>query len=257
MSIISNPDDIIENKRKTIIVLDRKDFDKAMKNYKDGQFLLDDRICYLPKPMASQIEESEILKNLDHNGLLQSGNVLILQSGNNYLPFEKALEETAFSQMNDFNLLCQYLGVKEVSYKIIENQDETNHIDGSISADVKMVGLNTDAQYTVKSQIKQKIKSHTKFAGGMPDIQKANELIHTGTFNNNRTIMNFYQSVCHQANKIQRQTVCFELAKDLTKEFDALINIDASILKQALGEVNLKILKELSYAIKIEYEVIF
>lgn len=118
MTIISAENLPASNKRPSIVVLSEKAFNDAMQTYESGQFLLNEDICYLVKPSSQDIHKVDLFQHLDDKNLLKAGSILIqdFQNKDEYLPFDEALEQNIFYQMEHFKELCQYLGGERISF---------------------------------------------------------------------------------------------------------------------------------------------
>lgn len=260
MTIISAENLPVANKRPNIVVLSQKDFNNAMQTYESGQFLLNENICYLIQPSFDDIQKVDLFKYLDKNNLLTAGNILIqdFQNKDKYLPFDEALEQNIFYQMEHFKELCQYLGAKEFRFKIIEEQNDNRNMNGNIQADIAAFTGDLSAKRDWRKNIEKKIDSHTIFETGKANLEKARALMELGVFHGDTNIISFYRSACHTENRISTQKVRFSLAKNVCKQLAILANIDSPIFKKHIvSNAKLESLRELSSALEVEYEVKF
>lgn len=260
MTIISAENLPVANKRPNIVVLSQKDFNNAMQTYESGQFLLNENICYLIQPSFDDIQKVDLFKYLDKNNLLTAGNILIqdFQNKDKYLPFDEALEQNIFYQMEHFKELCQYLGAKEFRFKIIEEQNDSRNMNGNIQADIAAFTGDLSAKRDWRKNIEKKIDSHTIFETGKANLEKARTLMELGVFHGDTNIISFYRSACHTENRISTQKVRFSLAKNVCKQLEVLANIDSPIFKNHIvGSMKLEHLRELSSVLEVEYEVKF
>lgn len=260
MTIISAENLPAANKRPNIVVLSEKDFNNAMQTYENGQFLLNEDICYLVKPSLQDIQKVDLFQHLDDKNLLNAGSILIqsVQNKNEYLPYDKALEENIFYQMEHFKELCQSLGAKEFRFQIIEKQNDKHNVNGDIQANVAAFTGDLSTNYELKKQIEQNMALHVTFASGKADMAKAKAIMDSGVFHDNINIMSFYRSACDETNKISTQKVRFSLAKNVCKQLAILANIDSPIFKKHIvSNAKLESLRELSSALEVEYEVKF
>lgn len=212
------------------------------------------------QPSSQDIQKIDWFQDLDDKNLLNEGNILIqsFQNKDEYLPYDKALEQNIFYQMEHFKELCQALGAKEFRFQIIEKQNDKHNISGDIQANVAVFKGDLSTKYELKKQIEQNMALHITFSSGKADMEKARSIMDSGVFHDNINIISFYRSACHTENRISTQKVRLSLAKNVCKQLEILVNIDSPIFKtHILGNAKFENLRELSSAVEVEYEVKF
>lgn len=260
MTIISAYEMPHENQRQTIIVLSENDFNQATLQYEDGEFLLSEDICYLKKPTRTEIQANTLLAKLNEDGLLKAGSILIQQfyDKEKYVLHDDALKEDIRFQMNKFKLLCQFLGAKEVRFKIVGTEDTHKNISANVQAAVPKVAKGEiDAQYDIKNWISQNMDSHTIYPSSIANFEEAGKLMQLGVFRANQQVQAFYEQCRYTQNAPQYEKVRFSLAENVVKQFNLLASIKAPIYKKVVGEAKFQYLQTYSTSIEIEYEVTF
>lgn len=263
MTIIKNYQDLLinANKRKMIVVLNESDFNEAMSDYKNGQFLLDESICYIINPSKDDIQKSPILYKMDELNQLKSGNILIqTNEPEDYLNFDESIKKSIFTKMTSFNRLCQFLGAKEVSFQISENTKNSTNTQAELEVNITKPICDIKAQSKTNfiDEINQAMQSETTFNdSNKKDISQAKLLMNTKIFANDPAIINFFNLSINDNNKLTEQSVKFNLAENISKEISILAKIDIPIFEKTIGSANFEIIKEISKTLSVKYTVKF
>lgn len=260
--IIYDIDDLPQSaeQRKTIVVLSEQDLSKALANYDEGQFLLDENICYICKPNETDLKPYPTLAELARNGELNTSSIVMLNPNDKekkYLPYKVLMKKTIQNQMLAFNELCQLLGAKNVSWSIIESSSQNFSVGGEIKGNYNGVSAGAGAKSNHTQTLLNEMKAETSFQHGVADFAKAEHLIRSGIFEDNACILGFYNIAINQLNRPKQQNVKVTLNESISHQFEALAKVDAPIFKGTIGEANLNIIKDYSKAIVIEYTVEF
>ena len=257
MTIISieELDKIDPNDREHIVVLSQEDIDQAMQSYESGKFLLDQRVCYLVKPSANEVKNSRVMNNQMAN--LKAGSLLLLsENGTGYEPYELMMRNSINRQLHSFIELCQFMGVKSVKLKSVS----TNNKSASTRSNASVgVGFEAKAGYSgdIVSKIVSEFESHTHFLGNNnPNIVAAENLINTGVFKANDTVLNFYKLAKERDNRTKSHTVKMKLAAEVAKKMKVFANLQIPVLQRKFGADWEKI-QNASTEHELAYEIYF
>lgn len=260
MTIITNYTELPEQaiKRQTIVVLKEKDFNEAMKDYETGSFLLDENICYIIEPSKNDIAKNAILAQMEQNNQLTSGNILVqdLENSELYLPFDKAVKNNIFAQMEMFKTLCQALGAKKFEISIKEKVSQKNIMSGNTKINIEQSNIGGEIKNNFAHDIAKELELEAEFEGKERNLTRAKTIVEAKIFDNNPNIIAFYNSAISTTNPIKRQKCTFSLAEQTTKSLKALANLDVPIFK-TIASANLELLKEVSTTLEVTYEVTF
>lgn len=167
-------DSVLPKKRKAILVLSPADRERLEYSTEGNDLLLNKNI-YLLVPtdeIGGSLENS-----LEISGLLEIGSLLVQNPYETsvYAPLDKALSTFALAKYLHFTTLCGLLGAREVDVEQVEVRTSKGKqifkvYNSSLYADGGIAGENRTFE-----EIRNNIKIKSRFDGGKPNIEKAEE----------------------------------------------------------------------------------
>lgn len=257
------PTDLHERER--IIVLSTETINQALQTYDDSAFLFDDKVCYIEKPSKEQTAKSKVIAQLYKEGHLKDNTILIANTQESkdiskevYLPFDILTKKTIQYQLNQFIVLCQLLGAKYI--RVSSKELEENHRSRDINVGAK-VPKTFNAEVGVHTDFKQKLLAEMEqvhqFQGAEPQLKQAEQLMETGVFDDNISILTLYRTAINLENRSKTVNVKMKFAQEIAKQLKVIADVKAPILKKSIGEATFNTIQEIAQLIEIEYEVHF
>lgn len=241
-----------------LILISEKDFNEAKRTKKTAEFLLAEDKHYLVVPSADEAKYHPITHELDTSGLLKANTLLLLdkkEQARRYLPYDMLADKTLYFQMLSFTELCQHLGAKSVDFTSQSASNRQKEMHAEISANLKGATAKTGADYQNHSSDNRYTDQKVKFEG-IKNLEKAEELMKTGLFDNNPHIITFYNAARNQENKMLSQKVSFSINQELSKQLGVFVNADIPVLQTIFNAEFKANIKEIQ-SWKVEYEVEF
>lgn len=256
------PTDLHE--RESIIILNTETINNALQTY-DGNFLFDDKVCYLEKPTKDQAIEYPIIADLYHSGYLKDNIILLANkqefkdnSKESYLPFDVLTQQTTNYQLNKFIELCQLLGAKYIYISSKELEQNKNDTETKIKAKVpNVVDTEVNTNITFKQKLLTEMMQTYELQGTDPQLIKAKHFMQMGIFDNNTPIQTFYATATNLENRPKMIKVKMKFAQEISNQLKVIAKVNAPILKKAIGEATFNTIQEIAQLIEIEYEVHF
>lgn len=198
----------------------------------------------------------ELVKRLERQGLLQTGQVLLLSpyDDQDYRLAEEAADAFSLQKFAAFIRVCQLLGVRKVGVKTLEEQTTKQRI--ILDADGRYVAAKGKAslERAAVEEMASKLSWQEEFPGAEPDIVSARELVQKRGLESDTVITSLVDSCADQRNPPKRRVLTVDLSQEGVRTLNAAARLDLKLLS---GSVNLKRVAETSRRFQVTYEVNF
>ncbi|HEY9826775.1 MAG TPA: hypothetical protein V6D19_15140 [Stenomitos sp.] len=245
--------EIPPKKRKAILVISPHELTRLEFTTGGNDLLLSEQIYLLD---SSGEVTSSLEKKLDDSGLLEPGNLLIQNpyDTSDYVILDKASSTFALTKYLHFTTLCGLLGAREVIVEQIEVKTLTGRqvFKGSLNnpfTEGKMEGVNTTFE-----EIRNNIKLQSKFGGGEPNIEEADDHLRQYQLSNDISM----KSLIDQrkgTNPIKSRELILSLSEESKKNLKAITDIKVPVYAnlQAQLEQIKKEVYEFTLSVKVEF----
>jgi hypothetical protein len=165
--------------RKAILVLGQHDFEKCEDDRKGAEILANDEIFVLAYPVRLKGDMPEVLRNIIRQNLARPGEMLIQSpfDPDVYVPAASAPERFALDKHMKVTTLCYLLGAK--SFQVEQIDLRTSSGKTTLVMNASRVGANGSGsiEHDKLESLKNQMTIRTKFAGSLPDIEAAQDLL--------------------------------------------------------------------------------
>ncbi len=213
------------NKNFSIILVLDSDEIKRLEYDEIGKYLFTNQdMLIIPRTFDSK---DRFLKNLAARGLLSHRTVLLKSpyDETNFQELSEAHLAFALEKSTYFSLFCNHLGAREVVVEQIENSSRSGKVIYNVEANTLEVNGKVEGENEQVDILKSRLSLHDIFAGGEPQIDKAQALLEKYKLLGDSSMMSLLEIQRFKTNPITSR----KLSLDLSRESKHLFNIAGNI----------------------------
>ena len=176
--------------------------------------------------------KDRFLKNLTKRGLLNHRTVL-LKSPYDDVSFQELTEAHlafALEKSTYFSLFCNHLGAKEVIVEQIENSSKSGRVVYNVEADTVEVKGKIEGEDEQIDIFKSKLSLHDVFAGGEPQISKAEALLEKYKLLGDPSMLSLLEIQRSKTSPISSRKLSLDLSRESKHLFSIAGNVKIPVL---------------------------
>jgi hypothetical protein len=240
-------------RRKAILVISEHESDRLEYTPGGNELLLSEQVHLL---VPSYVTTGDLEEKLDSSGLLEPGSLLIQSpyDTSDYVILNKASSTFVLSKYLHFTTLCGLLGAREVTVEQIEVKTLTGKQIFKGSLDSPYSDGKIEAINRIFEEIRNNIKLQSKFDGGEPDLEKAENHLRQYQLSNDISMKSLIDQRKGK-NPIKSRELTLSLSEESKRNLQVITDIKVPVYAnlQAQIEQFRKEVYEFTLSIKVEF----
>lgn len=226
------------NRRRTILILSQNDIERCEYEEGSAKLLDDDEIHVLRYPIPEQKETPIAIKNIIGIGAYRPGSILVQSPYDTdvYESFDLALQRFSLDKHMYFSTLCMHLGAKAVSVEQVSITEGSRKYSLDAGGEYKGIDVQVSGAREELDQLREKINLHDEYAGGEPDIDSAEKLLHRYQLWSDTAMRSLIEARRAERNPIKARNLTLNLSSETKRnlkiagrsQVPALARLDAN-----------------------------
>ena len=168
-----------------------------------------------------------ITARLERQGLLQAGTVLVASPyrDGDYAVLGEALDRFSLEKWSSAYLLCQRLGARSVSIRVLEDEESKTRCEFTAGGGRGLVKAKGSVATAKLDKFAAQMDFNVEFAGGPMDLPRARELLESSGLEADPAIRTLIEARTHSGNQLTRRSVTIDLSREAQRTVDAALSI--------------------------------